>query len=208
MPLAGARRVGSLTRMRRAATWTLAAVVAVVGVVAVGWPFLVSPAHDEPADVDVVLVLGPPTDDRMEIAWQMVEDGQTAHVLVSLDPEVEEGLYPLAQEACASPSEVVACTKPDPFTTRGEAQWLRDEAAANGWDSAAVITFRPHISRARMIVQNCYDGEVRMLESQTSFGLTWWAYFYAYQSAATVKAWIQGDCGEPDPAAATADFGS
>ncbi|MDN4472034.1 hypothetical protein [Demequina zhanjiangensis] len=193
--------------MRRAAMWTLAAVVAVAGVVAVGWPFLVAPAHDEPADVDVALVLGPPTDERMEIAQQLVADGLTDHVLVSLDPEIAEGTYELAQEACAAPDGVVACAKPEPFTTRGEAQWLRDEAAARGWDSAAVITVTHHISRSRMIVRSCFDGEVLMLEAEEPMTPVLWAYFYAYQSGATVKAWVQGACGEPVPEAASAVFG-
>ncbi len=192
--------------MRRTARWALAAAVAVVGVVAAGWPFLVAPAHDEPADVDAVLVLGPPTDARMEIAWQMIDGGLADHLLVSLDPWLPEGTFPLAEAACAYPGDLVACTKPDPFTTRGEAQWLRDEAAANSWDSVAVITFTPHISRSRMIVQNCFEGEVLMVEESSGLAPHYWAYQYAYQSAATVKALLQGDCGEPDPAAATRVF--
>ncbi len=173
--------------------WFLVALGLVAAVVLAGLPFLVFPAHDEPAKADVALVLGPPTDTRMELAQSMVDEGLTEHVLVSLDPEESE-MYPLAGEICASGDDTYVCAKPDPFTTRGEAIFLQEEATKNGWTNAAVITFTPHISRSRMIMKNCFDGEVSMLDSGESVSLPFWAYQYAYQSAATVKALIQGRC--------------
>ncbi len=86
------------------------------------------------------------------------------------------------------------CLKPDPFTTRGEVMWLNREAEANGWDTAAIITFGPHVSRSRLIAGQCFDGEAIMLNSGEKVSLPYYAYMYVYQSAATVKALIQGRC--------------
>ncbi|WP_062206101.1 hypothetical protein [Demequina salsinemoris] len=173
--------------------WALVVLGLVAVVVVAGLPFLVFPAHDEPGQVDVVLVLGGPTDARVDLAMQMVDDGLTENVLISLDPEQSEN-YRAAADACASRPEVVQCLKPDPFTTRGEVMWLSRESEANGWESAAVITFGPHISRARLIVNQCFGGDVLMLNSEEKVSLPYYAYMYAYQSAATVKALIQGRC--------------
>ena len=178
--------------------WLLAGAMMLAGVALVGVPFLVAPAHDAPAQVDAVYVIGPPDDARMEAAWQMIDEGLADHLMISIDPQLPEATFALAQAACAHPGAVVLCSQPDPFSTRGEAEWLRDEAAARGWDSVAVITEAAHISRARMIVKQCFDGQVLMIEPQESPSLRHWVYQYFYQSAATVKALFQGDCAAQD----------
>ena len=60
------------------------------------------------------------------------------------------------------------CFVPDPPTTKGEGRELRRLAAQYGWRTVIVVTFRPHISRARFILEQCFDGDLVMVgESDT-----------------------------------------
>jgi len=176
--------------------WILAAVAAAVVVALAGIPIYVLPATDEPGTVDVVYVIGPPTDARIELALDMAGAGQTDAVMVSLDPE-EAVDYPAAAGLCEGGEDAgidVLCAKPDPFTTRGEARELEAQMASHGWDQAAVITITPHISRAHMIMDRCDVGDLSMIDSGESLDPWYWVYHYAYQSAGYAKAFVLQGC--------------
>ncbi|WP_062516268.1 hypothetical protein [Demequina gelatinilytica] len=164
-------------------------------VAVVGWPLYVAPAHDEPRAVDAVYVIGPPTDERIALAEGMIADGLTDTLVISLieDP-VQRAAMPAAAAACDEPQDfTVLCSQPAPFTTRGEARWLRDLVDDHGWQSVAVVTVTPHVTRTRVIMERCWDGDISYLESGESLAPWQWAYQYAYQSAAFVKvAWEDG----------------
>lgn len=55
------------------------------------------------------------------------------------------------------------CFRPDPSTTRGEGRVLSRLAEEDGWPRVMVVTTRPHISRARYILEQCFDGELVIL---------------------------------------------
>jgi hypothetical protein len=57
------------------------------------------------------------------------------------------------------------CFVPDPPTTKGEGRELRRLASQYGWRTVIVVTFRPHISRARFILEHCFDGDLVMVAS-------------------------------------------
>lgn len=185
------------TRGRVAA---VAAVVVLLAFLALAIPTYVFPAAADPAEVspaDVVYVIGPPADERVDKARELLDAGVADTLMISIDPE-EYGDWELAASACLDglPGVTVLCAKPDPFTTRGEGRWLRTEAQARGWESAVVITFTPHISRARAIVAQCFDGELTMVDSHQRVDPHYWAYMFAYQSGAYAKMWLLGGCGE------------
>ncbi|WP_062292811.1 ElyC/SanA/YdcF family protein [Demequina phytophila] len=165
-------------------------------VVLIGLPLYVFPAHDEPRAVDAVYVIGPPTDTRMELAEQMIADGLTDTMVVSLGEDDEErGKWHEAAAACDSAQRYeVFCSEPDPFTTRGEARWLRSLVDQEGWESVAVITTTPHLTRTRVIMERCWDGDIAYLSSGEHLDPWYWAYHYAYQSAAFVKVWLEDGC--------------
>ncbi|GIG53798.1 ElyC/SanA/YdcF family protein [Demequina activiva] len=183
--------------MRR---WLVGAGVAAVAIALAGIPVYVLPATDEPGLVDVIFVIGPPTDARMDVALGMAEQGHSDALMVSLDP-AESDEYPQAARVCAGdwgdalPADAtVLCMKPDPFTTRGEARDLDAAMAAQGWESAAVVTLTPHVSRARMIMERCDTGEVSMIDSGEALAPWYWVYHYAYQSAGYAKAFVLQGC--------------
>ncbi|MFV0286782.1 MAG: YdcF family protein [Demequina sp.] len=170
--------------------------VLVIAVAAAGWPLYVSPGTDQPGETDVAYVIGPPTDERMKAALDLLESGSTDTLMVSVD--TADAQYSLAQAACAGAAPfsgyTVLCEKPEPFSTRGEAQWLEREVEANGWTSASVITFRPQVKRAEMLMERCFSGDLAMIDSGESLNTFDWVYQYVYQTGAFMRAGLTIDC--------------
>src|SRR5882762_9184025 len=76
-------------------------------------------------------------------------------------------------------------------TTKDEARGVRGLAAQYGWRTIIVVTFRPHISRARYILEQCFDGDLVMVESPAHLSTPQWAFQYIYQTAGYVRAALQ-----------------
>lgn len=155
----------------------------------VGLPFFVFPATDRaPAHADVVLVLGPPVRERVDVAERLLAEHRVGAALVSVPgSQAQWDVTAL----CARPQ--VTCFDPDPRTTRGEARALRRFAGEHHWRSAVVTTMTAHIARARTIVGRCFRGSLSMVpDAEGPF--EGWPYQYAYQTAATVKSWFLPGC--------------
>lgn len=172
-----------------------AMVAALIGVVAVpalaiaaGLPFYVFPRVDLPGRSDVIYVIGPPTSSRIELAQGMLDAGLSDTLLLSV-PDPEE--HPLCDAHAAF---TVYCSRPEPFTTQGEARELSAMAAEHGWTSATVITFTPHVTRTRLLMERCFAGTLRVTADTTPLLLAEWAHQYFYQTGAFVKVALNPGC--------------
>jgi uncharacterized SAM-binding protein YcdF (DUF218 family) len=177
------------TVLRRVRRGGFAALGGLLVWVLLGLPFFVFPTVDAvPKHADVILVLGPPVPDRVDVAERLLAEHRVSTALVSVPGEQAQWHV----EALCARSDVI-CFKPDPSTTRGEARALRKYTAERGWTSAVVTTMPAHIARARSIVGRCFSGRVSMVaDAEGPFGGI--AYQYAYQTAATVKSWFLPGC--------------
>ncbi|GAA1882399.1 YdcF family protein [Williamsia serinedens] len=174
--------------------WTVAGiVVAVISALAVaGLPVYVFPQIDGPRRADAIIVLGGAGGEtRYRYGLELAQQGYASTVVMS-NPEHYLDDTGLCAERL--PSIRVECFAPDPSTTRGEAQHLRDIAEQRGWRSVVVVTFRPHISRARYIVERCFPGQIAMAVSPQKISWYYWPFAYVYQTAGFVRAWLQGGC--------------
>jgi hypothetical protein len=180
------KRRGS--RVRRIAAFCGAAFLA--WVLAGSWLFA-APQTDAPQSADVLFVLGPP-DDRIAYAEQLMATGDTDVLAVS-SPVDEDGQFtaPICQ---AARDYQVLCFHPDPFTTQGEARSLQSMSRDHGWKTVNVLAPRHHITRARVLLERCYQGELRMIEHDSPLSLQKWAYLFAYHSAAFVKVALTLGC--------------
>ncbi len=175
--------------IRARSAWAVLGVV-VVALVAGLWPVYVRPQVDLPEKADAILVLGGAHDGREKLGLRLAGEGYAPLVLFS-DPYENSALV---NRICHSRySFQVVCFDPSPRTTRGEGRELAELAASAGWRRVIVITFTPHISRARYILGKCWDGEVLMMDPQLRLSLARWAYDYVYQSVGYVKAVFE-DC--------------
>lgn len=151
----------------------------------------VSLRADRPRHADVLFVLGPPND-RIAHAEQLMRQGDAGTLAVSspVDP-AGQFTAPICKSAAAYP---VICFHPEPFTTQGEARTLQALSQQYGWTSANVLTAQFHVTRAKVIVDRCYTGNLRMLDYNPHLTLAAWAYQYMYQSAAFVKVALHPEC--------------
>lgn len=80
------------------------------------------------------------------------------------------------------------------WTTEGEAQEIGRRAARFGWRHIIVVTYTPHVSRARYIVSKCFDGELTMVASPSATGPRFWTWMYIRQSAGYLRALLSPGC--------------
>lgn len=179
--------------VRRVVASAVIAATLVAAFALLGKPVYVDPQIDQLRRADAVLVLGGPGYDRYDLGIQLAVDGWSTNLVISNANGEED---PWLARFCRKkhPEFELYCFTSDPLTTRGEAREFSRLAAARGWRSVIVVTFRPHISRARYIVQRCFGGDVIMRESSTAVSPTRWAYEYAYQTAGFLRAFSQLGC--------------
>ena len=184
--------------MRRAITIACVALALVLAVVVAGLPLFVFPSTDEPREVDAIIVLGPPREARIQAAQQLVADGYSDTIVIAVDDygiDSAINIDACAPDAADGPEgSVTRCLIPEPFTTAGEALMVKRLAAAEGWESVMIVTNVTHISRARMIFTDCLGGGVLATDDGAGIEDSNWAWMYAYQSAAFVKALVAPTC--------------
>lgn len=138
----------------------LLGVLFIVALVASTWPFLESVPTTASSEADAVVALAG-VDARTATAVALADDGVSSTLVLSYVPGAATG----AVEARCAPAPVpgVECPVPDPVATHGEARALADLAAARGWTSLVVVTSRAHVPRARTLIGQCFDGDVKMV---------------------------------------------
>lgn len=158
-----------------------------------GLPVYVKPQIDPLRHADAILILGGASYRRYPFGFDLGKQGWAPTVVVS-NPQGPND--PWLAGYCATPHRkfVLHCFVPEPSTTKGEAQELRRLARQYGWRTVIVVTFRPHISRARFILEQCFDGDLVMVASPTHVSLVRWAFEYVYQTAGYVRAVLPPGC--------------
>jgi len=155
--------------------------------IAAGIPLYVRPQIDSLHRADAVMVLGGYASERYAFASNLVGAGWAPIVIASMSEDAKD-LY------CKEPEARRLCFVPDPPTTLGEGRELKRLAAERGWRTVIVVTFRPHISRARYILERCFGGDLIMVESPAKISVARWVYEYAYQTAGFIRAQFESGC--------------
>lgn len=117
---------------------------------------------DEVTQADAVLVLAGEKR-RLPVGLELVERGVAPMLVISdgFDPR-----WTQANRLCrfGDPAKVV-CPRPDPHSTRGEAQMAAELAREHGWGSLVVVSSRFHLFRARTLFERCLDAELAFVGS-------------------------------------------
>lgn len=185
-----ARRARPLTWLRRLVAAGLTLLL--VWLAACFW-LVAHPAENSPVRSDAILVLGSPTvDGRADEGVRLAEAGYAHTLVISIGWAKGRKRVP----ACAddNPRYRVICFQPDPTTTRGEAEELGRLADENHWSSVLVVTSTYHLSRARLIVNRCMPGTVRMVAAPGQPSLKGWGYQFLYQTGGFAKALLHPSC--------------
>jgi uncharacterized SAM-binding protein YcdF (DUF218 family) len=161
--------------------------------VVAGLPVYVRPQVDRLHHADAILVLGGPNYRRYPFGLDLGAQGWAPNVVISNPNGADD---PWLTHFCETPQAGfdLHCFIPNPPTTKGEGRELRRLASQHGWRTVIVVTLRPHVSRARFILQQCFDGELVMVAIPVQLSVFEWAFHYAYQTAGYVRAMLQPGC--------------
>jgi len=181
----GSDVVAARDRRRLSRRWrvvlTAALVLFLAFVVATG-ELLVWPAQGMPGQVSAIVMLAGPGN-RLPVALDLA-DSYRAPVLV-----VSHG-YDGYSETCPPRLSGVTliCFDPNPPTTRGEAEYVGRLARQYHWTSVVVVASRPQATRARLLVERCFAGQVYIATGPLA--LHTWPYQLAYGWGALLKALV------------------
>ncbi len=128
--------------------------------------FFVLPHLDKVTRADAVVVLSGGKTDRLPKGLGLVQQG-VAPTLVISDGLAKD--YTQANALCRNkqPFKVI-CFKPDPYSTRGEAEGVARLAKQHHWRSIVVVTSRYHVFRARILFKRCFKGHLAVVGSWPS----------------------------------------
>jgi uncharacterized SAM-binding protein YcdF (DUF218 family) len=130
----------------------------------VGWliattVLFVRPREDAPEDADAVVVLSGSGRYRLPRALELMRAGVAPTLVISngLDPGWRQ-----ARRLCrdGEPRFRVICFVPNPDSTQGEAEAVGRLAVGRDWRSVVLVTSRFHVTRARMLFERCFDGDI------------------------------------------------
>jgi uncharacterized SAM-binding protein YcdF (DUF218 family) len=127
------------------------------------WLFVVHHG-DKPFGADAVVVLAG-TKQRLPVGLDLMRRG-FAPILV-----VSRSQRPSALEAstCRDRHRYrVICFNAQPYSTHGEAAEIGRLARTHHWTRLNVVTSNFHVFRARILVQRCYHGALRMIGAPQS----------------------------------------
>ncbi|WUI33384.1 YdcF family protein [Nocardia sp. NBC_00416] len=157
-----------------------------------GRPVFVDPQLDPLRRADAIVVLGGTPYERFDLGLELAREKWAPELLISASTGLDD---PHMDRYCRTAQPFrVSCFEPRPWTTRGEAQEIRRRADAEGWRHIIVVTFTPHISRARYIVGRCFDGELTMVASPGRTDALFRTWMYVRQSAGYLKAFTESGC--------------
>ena len=145
----------SRRNIRRAAV--LGAALAVL-IASLSARLFVWPQADEPQAADAVVLFVGGRGERLALAERLMAEGVAPNLVI---PNGTAPEWPAGNRACNGdlPYEV-HCPRPDPDTTRGEARTIAALAAEKGWTRVIAVTSSYQLTRARLLLERCFDGEV------------------------------------------------
>jgi uncharacterized SAM-binding protein YcdF (DUF218 family) len=181
----------------------LQVVVVVVAVMLVdlgisGYVVFTHASADELQHADAIIVLGGDHDGREDYALSLARAGWAKTVVISNPWGANDRVMKRVCNSSSGGIEVI-CQRPDPPTTRGEAEIMRRLAQQRSWTRIIVVSWRFHLPRARWIFRQCFSSvpdSTVLVPVPRSYRYTplRWEFTYAYQWGGLVKALILGEC--------------
>jgi hypothetical protein len=135
-----------------------------------------------PSHVDAIVMLAGPGN-RLPAAVRLAAGGKAPVLVVSQGYLGYGGPCPAASLV---PKVRVVCFDPNPPDTRGEVEFVANLAKRNDWRSVALVMTPEQDTRARIMMERCYNGSVYVVTA--SQPLSQWPYQIAYGWGALLKA--------------------
>ena len=143
--------------------WVLGTFVVVF--IPVTLALFVSPPTDLPRHVDGILSLnGPDEEARETLAVSLAEKGYAPVLLFSKGSRANDSPCPRV------PRVSVVCFFDVTNNTRGEARWAAQYAQHHHWHSLLIVPGRVQATRARLLVERCFSGQVVVVPATEPLG--------------------------------------
>ena len=133
---------------------------------ATAW-FFVWPSPDEPARAQAVVVLDGGDGERLDSALELMRE-KVAPVLVLYGGKGAE--VARARRLCAGEAAFEVVCPVVSEDARAEAKSLAKLAYRRGWRSLVVVTSTYDVTKARLLVDRCFDGKIAVVESKPPLG--------------------------------------
>lgn len=121
------------------------------------------PTTDQPGPVDAVVMLaggGPRVDKAVELGVDLGLADTVVFASTWVPDQRVWAARPCNSSGRARMADTTAiCFQPDPASTRGEVREIARMAKENDWTSIIVVASTDQITRARMLLNRCWDGE-------------------------------------------------
>lgn len=172
-------------------------VIVVVDVAISGYVVFTHARVDALIHADAIVVLGGEHDGREDFGLSLARAGWADTVVLS---NPYDDWDPVMKRVCRKPADVeVFCLRPDPLTTRGEAEMVRRLADQRSWHRIVVVSWQYHLPRARFIFDQCFSDQpgatvFTAVPRNYRYSLLGWELIYGYQWAGVAKAVVQGAC--------------
>jgi uncharacterized SAM-binding protein YcdF (DUF218 family) len=161
------------------------AAVVVVALVVVNLRLFVYPASSTPAHADAVVVLAGGDGERLDRGLDLVRNGVAPTLVASTGPD----------RLCNSRYQFeVICFLPDPDDTRGEAEEIGRLADEQGWSHIVLVTSDYHATRARILVERCFDGTVDVSVAKSRKGPLPMLWAIGHEWGGLVETTLHQDC--------------
>lgn len=127
------------------------------------WIFFPPGTPAQPADV--VMVIAGESDGRHQLGAELIEAGAAPNFVVSNPSGIRDRVGTAHCRGARRPAAAVEtwCLKPEPVTTTGEALTMGKLAEEQNWESATMVTNRPHARRVGAMFRHCTSLEVSVV---------------------------------------------
>jgi uncharacterized SAM-binding protein YcdF (DUF218 family) len=177
--------------LRRKRVWMPLAVTGTLFLAATARLF-VWPSTNHADRADAVVVLDGGSGERLEEARALMARRVAPTLAISTGRELD---VDEAGDLCTKPQQFeVVCFTPRPDSTRGEARALAKLGRENGWNEVVLVTSTYHVTRARMLLERCFDGRVEVVAASPPRQPLHWAGAVVHEWAAMVETTLRRGC--------------
>lgn len=156
----------------------------------------VYPPNERSENADVVVVIAGASDGRHELGAEIALEYGIKNFVVSNPAGARDKVgYSHCQGEDRPEGTRTWCMDPYPVITSGEARTFHELAEEENWDSAIVVTSRPHTRRVNYFFEQCTNlsevkvANVRNINENTII------YQVFHEVAGFIKFWITNPCG-------------
>lgn len=188
----------SIGAVMRAAIIILASLCLIAGMVFSAFTlWTVYPPNERSDNADVVVVIAGASDGRHELGAKIAADYGIENFVVSNPAGARDKVgYSHCQGKDQPEGTTTWCMDPYPVITSGEARTFHDLAEEQNWESAIMVTSRPHTRRVNYFFNECTNLTEVKVANVRSINENIIIYQVFHEAAGFIKYWLTDPCSD------------